>query len=69
MIAGSIAPKGSWLCELQLWREVDGTIRMAVTDMDPRLIETTGEEVPDRLKIIADWAVEGAANMAEVFDA
>lgn len=69
MIAGSIIPKGSHLADLTLWREADGTIRLNVTRMDPLLIETTGEEVPDRLKIIADWVVEGAVNMSEMFDA
>ncbi len=69
MIAGVIAQKGSHLADLRLFRDADGTIRLCVIDMDPRLIETTGEEVPDRLKIIADWVVEGAVNMSEMFDA
>jgi hypothetical protein len=64
-----IPPKGSRLATLELHRHADGSIHMSVIDMDPRLIETTGEEVPERLKIIADWAVEGAVNMSEMFDA
>lgn len=64
-----IPQAGSHLCDLRLWRDADGTIRLNVTNMNPRLIETTGEEVSDRLKIIADWVVEGAVNMAEQFDA
>jgi hypothetical protein len=64
----SIPSRGSHLADLTLWRDADGKIIMSVTNMRPELIETTGEEVGDRLKIIADWAVEGAIAMSETFD-
>lgn len=64
----TLPQKGSHLADLRLVREADGTIRLFVTEMNPRLIETTGEEVADRLKIIADWVVDGAVNMSEMFD-
>lgn len=57
--------EGSYLCTLRLIRKANGEVHMNVEDMPPRLIETTGDEVADRVEKIADWAVEGAARMVE----
>jgi len=67
-VIAELPAKGSHLADLALYRQADGSIHLFVTHMDPRLIETTGEGVPDRLKIIADWVVEGAITMSEMFD-
>lgn len=66
-ILAPIRQAGSYLCTLRLVRHANGEIHMNVEDMPPALIETTGEEVPDRVEIIADWAVEGAARMVELW--
>jgi hypothetical protein len=68
MSVESLPEVGSYLCTLTLHRRANGEIHMNVTDMPPRLIETTGEEVPDRMEIIADWAVEGAARMVALWE-
>lgn len=55
--------RGSLLCTISLSRRADGTIEARLEEMAPRLIETTGEEVADRVAIIARWLREGAEDM------
>jgi hypothetical protein len=57
--------KGSHLADLTLTRDTDGTPRLTITHMHPRLIETTGKEVPDRIQIICGWVEEGAKRLRE----
>ena len=64
-----LKPCGSHLADLRLTRLVDGTFELSVIEMHPRLIETTGAEVPDRLRIIAGWVMDAAPRMAEAFNA
>jgi hypothetical protein len=63
----SIPAAYSHLCSIELYREADGRIRAEVSFMPPRLIETTGEEVPDRMQIIAGWLEQGAQHMREAW--
>jgi hypothetical protein len=57
-------PEPSFLCSVRLYRRPDGSIKAAVWEMDGDLVETTGDDVASRLGIIADWAAQGAADLA-----
>lgn len=54
---------GSFLCSIQLWRRPDGSTRSVLTTMNPELIETTGVDLPTRVKIISGWLTAGAVDM------
>jgi hypothetical protein len=54
---------GSRLCDIRIFRWPDGSIRAELLDMDPRLIETTGVEVVDRLRQIAAWVADAAQSL------
>lgn len=59
----AIRPIGSHLCTIRLHRHADGTIGCVLQgDMDPRLIETTGDDVVDRMEIMARWIDAAAAD-------
>jgi hypothetical protein len=54
----------SWLCTLSLYRRADGTVAARLERMSPSLIDTTGTDVPSRVRIIAEWVAAGAADLA-----
>jgi len=56
-------PAGTILCVIQLWRRPDGSIQSVLSSMDGALIETTGDDVPSRVAIVADWIRQGADDM------
>lgn len=60
VIPFSDAQEGSFLLSVDFYRFPSGQIRAVPTFMPPDLIETTGHEVPDRMRIVAGWVEEGA---------
>jgi hypothetical protein len=60
-----IQQAGSQLCIVDLCREADGSISAEIIHMPPRLIETTGIEVADRMQIVAGWLDAGARNIRQ----
>ncbi len=65
-----IADRTSHLCSISIYRRADGTIGCALLpDMHPRLIETTGKEVVDRMLIMAGWIDAAAADFRKQADA
>lgn len=61
----TIEARGSRLATIDLWRMPDGRVEGRLLHMDPRLIETTGEDVPDRLRAVADWTLSAAGHFEE----
>lgn len=56
-------PEGSLLCTVQLWRRPGGKVVSRLVTMEAGLIETTGDNVAERVMIVADWMHEGAQDM------
>lgn len=53
----------SHLCSISIYRRADGSVGCTLLgDMNPRLIETTGVEVSDRMDIMAGWIDAAAAD-------
>ena len=53
----------SHLCTIGIYRKANGSIGCTLCgDMSPRLIETTGNEVVDRMEIMAEWIDAAAAD-------
>lgn len=61
----TIQPVGSRLATIELWRMPDGAVHGRIRHMEPRLIDTTGQDVPDRLRIVAGWTMEAAAHLED----
>jgi len=57
------APEPSFLCNFSLYRRLDGAIAARLIEMDGGLIETTGHDIASRMKIIAEWVKQGAADI------
>lgn len=55
--------QGSLLCRIELVRRPDGSIGTNLCDMAGALIDKTGDDVPSRVAIIADWLREGSDDM------
>ena len=60
---GRIDGGASHLVDIQLWRLADGTIAATIGAMAAQLIETTGADVPERVRIIANWTSRGAVDL------
>lgn len=62
MKVAQIPERTSHLCTISIYRRADGTIGCTLLgDMSPRLIETTGDQVSDRMEIMAGW-IDAAAD-------
>lgn len=62
-VVRQIPEVGSHLCDIRLRRMADGAIVADVIRMAPALIETTGNETPERLRIIAGWMTAGLVHI------
>jgi hypothetical protein len=62
-------PLGIFAASLDLFLEPDGTVLARLNDMDPKLIETMGGEVSDKLLKLAEWAMQASESLAEQADA
>ena len=58
---------GSWLATVELWRRPDGKLIVTCADMPRALIESMAADahdpVPARIRLLANWIMEGAATM------
>lgn len=52
-----------YLGSVALYRDRNGRVSGVLTDMPAPVIERTGNEVPDRMRIIAGWVGEAASSM------
>ena len=58
-------PRGTYLCSVEFWRQPDGKIIGALSDMPAHVIEAVADTPSARLRLIANWMESGAPLMRE----